>query len=55
MSSKHHTLTIHATGSPYDDSHPAHPKNVAARFIDELKGAGHAVKATITHGEHEEL
>lgn len=44
-------ITIRGVGSHHNRNHPADADRMAAKFVQDLKAAGHnVVGATITHG-----
>ena len=51
----HCTITVHLTGS-HHNKHPKDANHMAAKFVDELKAAGHHVEhASFTSGGREDL
>jgi hypothetical protein len=50
----HRTITIHLTHNSEGDQ--KHASQMAAKFVDDLKAAGHHIKhASISSLEHEDL
>jgi hypothetical protein len=52
----HCTITVHLTGSHHNKGNPKDADRMAAKFVDELKAAGHSVEhASFTSGGREDL
>jgi len=50
------TITVHLTGSHHNKKNPKDANRMAAKFVDELKAAGHYVEhASFTSGGREDL
>jgi hypothetical protein len=50
------TITVHLTGAHHNKKNPNDANRMAAKFVDQLKDAGHNVEAaSITHGGREDL
>lgn len=50
------TITIHGVGSHHNPEVPTDANRMTAKFVDELKAAGHNVEgASFTHGGREDL
>lgn len=49
-------ISIHGTGAHHNSKNPTDANRMAAKFVRELKAAGHSVTgATITYGAEENV
>jgi hypothetical protein len=52
----HCTITVHLSGSYHTKDNPKDANRMTAKFVDELKAAGHSVqRASFTSGGREDL
>lgn len=50
------TVTVHLTGAHHNRKNPGDANRMAAKFVDDLKAAGHQIlAASVTCGGHEDL